>query len=65
MPSSVISSFHYDPVKATLRITFVSVLVYDDLDFPAEVYQAFKTSGARGIYLNQHINGRYKFEKIR
>ena len=65
MPSSVISTINYNADKATLRITFVSGLVYDYKNVPEEVYVALKTSGAKGIYLNQHIKGRYQFEKIK
>lgn len=65
MPSAVISSINYDAAKAILSITFVSGMVYNYLDVPGEVYHALKTSGAKGIYLNQHIKGRYKFEKVK
>jgi hypothetical protein len=64
MPSSVISTINYDPATAILRITFVSGVVYDYKNVPEEIYKALKTSGAKGIYLNRHIKGRYQFEKI-
>ena len=65
MPSTVISSISYDTVSSTLRITFISGMIYDYKNVPEEIYHALKTSGARGIYLNQHIKGKYKFEKIK
>ncbi|MDB5198641.1 MAG: ATPase protein [Chitinophagaceae bacterium] len=65
MPSSVISTMSYDAATATLRITFVSGMIYDYKNVPEEIYHALKTSGAKGIYLNQHIKGRYPFEKIK
>lgn len=65
MPSTVISSINYDAENATLRITFVSGMIYDYKDVPETVYHALKTSGAKGIYLNQHIKGKYKFEKVK
>jgi hypothetical protein len=64
MPSTVISSISYDTVSSTLRITFISGMIYDYKNVPEEIYHALKTSGAKGIYLNQHIKGKYKFEKI-
>ena len=64
MPSSVVSSMSYDAVTATLRIIFVSGMVYDYKNVQEEIYKAMKTSGSKGIYLNQHIKGRYEFEKI-
>ncbi len=65
MPSTVISTINYDAATSTLRITFVSGMIYDYKNVPEEIYQALKTSGAKGIYLNQHIKGRYLFEKIK
>ena len=54
----------YNAETATLRVTFVSGVIYDYKNVPEEVYVAMKTSGAKGIYLNQHIKGKYEFEKI-
>lgn len=65
MPSTVISPMHYDPVTLTLRVLFVSGLVYDYKEVPEEVYLAMKTSGSKGIYLNQHFKGKYAFEKVK
>ena len=56
---------NYNADTSTLRVTFVSGMVYEYKDVPEEIYIAMKTSGAKGIYLNQHIKGKYPFEKIR
>ena len=65
MPSTVISSISYDAGTATLRITFVSGMIYDYKNVPQEIYHALKTSGTKGIYLNHHIKGKYPFEKVK
>ena len=65
MPSSVVSSFHYDPASATLRIIFVSGMVYDYKNVPGEIYEAIKTAGSKGRYLNKYIKGHYTFKKIK
>jgi hypothetical protein len=65
MPSSVISDINYDHLTATLRITFVSGLVYDYKNVPGEVYHALKTSGSKGSYLNRNIKNKYVFERIK
>jgi hypothetical protein len=65
MPSSVISTMSYDASTSTLRIIFVSGMIYEYKNVPEEIYFAMKTSGAKGIYLNQHIKGKYAFEKIK
>jgi hypothetical protein len=54
----------YDQETATLRVIFVSGLVYDYKNVPEEVYQAMKTSGSKGTYLNKHIKGHYAYEKV-
>ncbi|MDB5229312.1 MAG: ATPase protein [Chitinophagaceae bacterium] len=64
MPSTVVASFSYDEITEMLRITFVSGLVYQYKSVPFEIYHAMKTSGAKGIYFNQHIKGKYEFEKL-
>jgi len=55
---------HYDQETATLRVIFVSGMVYDYKNVPEEVYQAMKTSGSKGTYLNKHIKGHYAYEKV-
>jgi hypothetical protein len=64
MPSTVISNITYDAVTTTLRITFISGMIYKYKNVPEEIYRALKTSDAKGIYLNRHIKGKYEFEKI-
>jgi hypothetical protein len=64
MPSSVISKFIYDGDTETLRVIYVSGMVYDYKKVPLEVYQLMKTAFSKGTFLNKHIKGNYEFEKI-
>ena len=64
MPSTVIASMKYDVKTSVLRITFVSGLVYDYKDVPAEIYTQLKTSKSKGSYFNGHIKNKYDFEKV-
>jgi hypothetical protein len=64
MPSSVVSKMLYNEETETLRIVYVSGMVYDYKNVPLEVYQAMKTSGSKGTFLNKHIKGNFEFEKI-
>jgi hypothetical protein len=64
MPSSVISAMQYNPKDATLRIVYVSGMVYDYLDVPEKIYQAMKRASSKGTYLNKHIKGYFSFKKI-
>ena len=65
MPSSVVSGMRYDPVSATLRVIFVSGMIYDYKNVPATIYEAMKTAGSKGKYLNKYIKGCYPFKKIK
>lgn len=64
MPSTVISKFYYNTVTCTLRIIFVTGMVYDYKNVPREVYEEIRASFSKGIYFNQYIKGIYEFEKI-
>jgi len=64
MPSSVVAAIKYDASSSTLRVVYVSGMVYDYKNVPEEVYLAMKTSFSKGTFLNQHIKGKYKFEKM-
>lgn len=64
MPSSVVAAIKYDASSGTLRIIYISGLVYDYKNVPEEVYAAMKTSFSKGEFLNKHIKGKYEFMKI-
>ena len=64
MPSTVISSFFYNADTRTLKIVFVSGLVYNYKDVPEKTYQALKTSFSKGIYFNRYIKDNYEFESV-
>jgi len=64
MPSSVISRYDYNPETKTLRIVYVSGLIYDYLDVQADVFLAMKAAFSKGTFLNEKIKGNYEFKKI-
>ena len=63
MPSTVISSFHYDKMKHQLTVIFVSGTVYNYKKVPEEVYEEMKKAFSKGAFLNEHIKGTYKYQK--
>ena len=65
MPSAVVAAIKYDALSSTLRVIYVSGLVYDYKNVPEEVYTAMKTSFSKGAFLNQYIKGKYVYEKIK
>lgn len=64
MPSTVIASYQYDAVTATLEIVYRSGAVYKYRDVPPEVYAAFKAYREKGVYLNKYIKGKFPYQKI-
>jgi len=64
MPSSVIKYFNYNADNATLRIHYVSGMVYEYLEVPANVYTELKQSRSKGTYLNKFIKGRFEYRKV-
>ena len=64
MPSTVIAATFYDQNARTLRVTYVSGLVYIYKDVPAEVYDNMRKAFSKGRFLNQFIKGHYAFERV-
>ncbi len=64
MPSSVVESMNYDPLKQILYVVFVSGDVYAYKDVPEKVYKDFKASISKGTFLNRKIKKYYQTEKL-
>ena len=64
MPSSVVAGLKYDQGSHTLRVIYVSGVVYDYKNVPEEIYAAMKTAFLKGTFLNKYVKGRYEFEKV-
>lgn len=64
MPSSVVQRYTYNRENGTLRVIFVSGLIYDYKNVPEEVYHAMKKFTSKGQFLNSYIKPNYKYKKI-
>jgi KTSC domain len=64
MPSSVIKYFSYDEVTKTLKIIFVTNMVYLYQNVPEKIYKMLKASGSKGRYFNSNIKDKFKFQKL-
>jgi len=64
MPSSVIKYFSYDAATETLKIMFVTDMVYLYKNVPEKIYKMLKASGSKGRYFNRHIKDKFKFKKL-
>ena len=65
MPSSVISSFTYQPERRRLVVTFVTSRVYEYDDVPANVATNFRASFSKGVYFNSHIRDHFKCREVK
>lgn len=64
MPSTVISSFHYNPETKLLTIVFVTGMVYGYKNVPLDVYEEFKSAFSKGTFFNRFIKPKYSFQKL-
>ncbi|WP_406826648.1 KTSC domain-containing protein [Pedobacter sp. KACC 23697] len=64
MPSSVIKFFSYDEATKTLKIIFVTNMVYLYQNVPGEVYKMLEASGSKGRYFNNNIKDKFEFHKM-
>jgi len=64
MPSTVINYFSYDEVSKSLKITFVTGMVYKYINVPKKIFEMLKAAGSKGRYFNYHIKDKYSFEKV-
>jgi hypothetical protein len=63
MPSSVIRSYHYDPVQRRLDLQFVSGRRYRYDDVPEEAFRGMRQAFSKGEYFNAHIRDRYRYTR--
>ena len=65
MPSSVIRSYHYDPLAAaTSTCMFVSGRRYRYHDVPEETYDAMRRAFSKGEFFNAHIRDQYRYTRV-
>lgn len=64
MPSSAIKYFSYDADRKTLKIMFITDMVYLYKNVPERIYKMLKASGSKGRYFNSNIKDKFKFQKL-
>ena len=62
--SSNVASIGYDVASQTLEVEFNNGRVYQYLDVPQPVYEAFMQANSKGKFLNQHIKGSFRFVRM-
>jgi len=64
MPSTVVEFAKYDADDKILEIKYRNGRVYRYFGVPQTEYDAFKSSGSKGRYLNREIKTKYEFAKV-
>jgi len=64
MPSSVIRTWHYDPVEHQLDLVFVSGRRYRYHQVPEETYDAMRRAFSKGEFFNTHIRDHYRYTRV-
>ncbi|WP_222165199.1 KTSC domain-containing protein [Edaphocola aurantiacus] len=64
MPSTVVSSFHYDATRKSLVVVYLSGAVYEYMQVPQEVYERMQNAFSKGTFLNKYIKPHYRYRKI-
>lgn len=64
MPSSVISSFTYDPERRRLVVTFVTGRTYEYAEVPQAIAANFRASFSKGVFFNEHIRDTFRCREI-
>jgi hypothetical protein len=62
--SSNIKSVGYDVKTHTLEVAFNSGGVYNYFQVSPSMYKALMQADSKGKYLNEHIKGTHRFEKV-
>ena len=64
MPSSVIRSYHYDPVDRHLDLVFVSGRRYRYHEVPVETYDGMRRAFSKGEFFNAYIRDQFRHTLI-
>jgi lysyl-tRNA synthetase class 2 len=64
MPSSVIRSYHYDPIDHRLDLVFMSGRRYRYHEVPEETFDAMRRAFSKGEFFNHFIRDQYRFTLV-
>lgn len=64
MPSSVIKHFSCNEKSQTLKIKFVTGLVYLYKNVPPKTVKMLVASGSKGRFFNYYIKDKFPFQKL-
>lgn len=62
--SSNIASIGYHPVNHVLEVEFLNGSIYHYYAVPPAVYERLMGAASHGQYLNAHIKGTFRYERV-
>jgi hypothetical protein len=62
--SSSLASVGYSPTTATLEVEFKHGAVYQYLDVPTEVFEAFLAAESKGTFFNSTVKNCYSYRRV-
>jgi KTSC domain len=62
--STSLESVGYDSTEQRLEIEFKHGAIYEYLDVPAEVFEAFLAADSKGTFFNNDIKTSYDFARV-
>jgi len=62
--STSLDSIGYDSAEQKLEVEFKHGAVYEYLDVPAEVFEAFLAADSKGSFFNSDIKNSYDFVRV-
>jgi hypothetical protein len=62
--SSSLASIGYSPTQATLEVEFKHGAIYQYLDVPADVFDAFIAADSKGTFFNRAVKDCYSHQRV-
>lgn len=62
--SSSLAAIAYSMADAVLEVEFKHGAIYNYLDVPADVFDAFLAAESKGTFFNQSVKDHYSFRRI-
>jgi hypothetical protein len=62
--STSLESVGYDSTEQKLEVEFKHGAIYEYLDVPAEVFEAFLAADSKGTFFNNDIKTSYDFARV-
>ncbi len=62
--SQTVRRFRYAEEAQILAVEFTSGAAYEYFDVPAHIAEQFKAAASKGLFLNEHLKGTYRYARL-